>query len=108
VETPVSDDAPTPEQVETSDSAVGQFLAHRFRILLGLREVHPDDHFFHLGGDSLMGVHLIAGLKELTGRAVPSAVVFASATLGGMTREVEAWLAAEPEPEPTDHGSPAS
>ncbi|KAK1176937.1 beta-ketoacyl synthase N-terminal-like domain-containing protein [Streptomyces sp. NBS 14/10] len=110
-------ETPAPQQPgEAPGSAVGQFLAHRFRILLGLREVHPDDHFFHLGGDSLMGVHLIAGLKELTGRAVPSSVVFASATLGGMTREVEAWLTAtehepeptEHEPEPTDHGSPAS
>ncbi|USX53386.1 type I polyketide synthase [Lentzea sp. HUAS12] len=99
-------DTPVPQQQdEAPGTPVGQFLAHRFRILLGLREVHPDDHFFHLGGDSLMGVHLIAGLQELTGRAVPSSVVFASATLGGMTREVEAWLAA---PEPLDHGSPAS
>lgn len=100
--------APAPPE-EAPGSTVGQFLAHRFRVLLGLRQVHPDDHFFHLGGDSLMGVHLIAGLKELTGRAVPSSVVFASATLGGMTREVQDWLAAtEHEPEPLDHGSPVS
>ncbi|MBU3865875.1 acyltransferase domain-containing protein, partial [Streptomyces sp. 4503] len=100
--------APAPPE-EAPGSTVGQFLAHRFRVLLGLRQVHPDDHFFHLGGDSLMGVHLIAGLKELTGRAVPSSVVFASATLGGMTREIQDWLAAtEHEPEPLDHGSPVS
>jgi phthiocerol/phenolphthiocerol synthesis type-I polyketide synthase E len=102
--------APTPASPEeTPGSTVGQFLAHRFRVLLGLREVHPDDHFFHLGGDSLMGVHLIAGLKELTGQAVPSSVVFASATLGGMTREVQEWLSANAyEPEPLDHGSPVA
>ncbi|MFJ1998453.1 phosphopantetheine-binding protein [Streptomyces asiaticus] len=100
--------APAPSE-EAPGSTVGQFLAHRFRVLLGLRPVHPDDHFFHLGGDSLMGVHLIAGLKELTGRAVPSSAVLASATLGGMTREVQDWLATtEHEPEPLDHGSPAS
>ncbi|WP_438319776.1 type I polyketide synthase (plasmid) [Streptomyces sp. HUAS TT3] len=88
-------------------STVAGYLAERFRLLLGLREVHPDDHFFHLGGDSLMGVHLVAGLKELTGRAVPPSIVFASATLGGMTREVENWLATpeQPQPEPTENES---
>ncbi|MFF8633688.1 type I polyketide synthase [Streptomyces pilosus] len=104
--------APAPPE-EEGGSTVGQFLAHRFRVLLGLRRVHPDDHFFHLGGDSLMGVHLISGLKELTGRSVPSSVVFASATLGGMTREIENWLAtaeheADDEPEDFDPGSQAS
>ncbi|HEY2061277.1 MAG TPA: phosphopantetheine-binding protein, partial [Amycolatopsis sp.] len=103
-------ETPTPSSPEEAPgSTVAQFLAHRFRVLLGLREVHPDDHFFHLGGDSLMGVHLIAGLKELTGQAVPSSVVFASATLGGMTREVQEWLTTtEYQPEPLDHGSPVA
>ncbi|MEE4598168.1 phosphopantetheine-binding protein [Streptomyces sp. DSM 41524] len=61
--------APAPSE-EAPGSTVGQFLAHRFRVLLGLRQVHPDDHFFHLGGDSLMGVHLIAGLKGVARAAV--------------------------------------
>ncbi|MFJ3913709.1 type I polyketide synthase [Streptomyces vinaceus] len=95
---------PDPAAGPQPPSTVGGYLAERFRLLLGLREVHPDDHFFHLGGDSLMGVHLIAGLKELTGTAVPPSIVFASATLGGMTREVEAWLAAagQQQPQPLD------
>ncbi|MGW5450030.1 hypothetical protein [Streptomyces asiaticus] len=45
--------APAPSEEEPG-STVGQFLAHRFRVLPGLRQVHPDDHVFHLGGDSLM------------------------------------------------------
>ncbi|MGW7402379.1 type I polyketide synthase [Streptomyces sp. NPDC054833] len=99
--------APSTVAGPAAPSTVSGFLADRFRVLLGLREVHPDDHFFHLGGDSLMGVHLISGLKQLTGRSVPSSVVFASATLGGMTREVENWLAtpAPQQPEPSENGS---
>jgi acyl transferase domain-containing protein len=98
---------PVPAARLAAPSTVSGFLANRFRVLLGLREVHPDDHFFHLGGDSLMGVHLISGLKELTGRSVPSSVVFASATLAGMTREVESWLATtdQQQPEPSENGS---
>ncbi len=98
---------PEPAAAPGTPSTVAGFLAERFRLLLGLRQVHPEDHFFHLGGDSLMGVHLISGLKELTGRAVPSSVVFASATLGGMTREVEDWLATpeQQRPEPIENES---
>lgn len=98
---------PEPAAEPVTHSTVSGFLAERFRLLLGLRQVHPEDHFFHLGGDSLMGVHLISGLKELTGRAVPSSVVFASATLGGMTREVENWLATpeQQQPEPIENES---
>ncbi|MFD3806472.1 type I polyketide synthase [Streptomyces sp. NPDC058619] len=103
----VREQRPEPAAEPVAPSTVAGFLAERFRLLLGLRQVHPEDHFFHLGGDSLMGVHLISGLKELTGRAVPSSVVFASATLGGMTREVEGWLATpeQQRPEPIENES---
>ncbi|AGL14997.1 type I polyketide synthase [Actinoplanes sp. N902-109] len=72
--------------------ALEQHLRTQWQLLLGLREVHPDDHFFHLGGDSLMGVHLIAGIRELTGRSVPSSAVFASARFGAMVEHVRGWL----------------
>jgi hypothetical protein len=75
--------------------AVAEHLRAQWRALLGLREVHPDDHFFHLGGDSLMGVHLIAGIRRLTGKAVPSSVVFASARFSGMVERIGQWLADE-------------
>nr|WP_277349069.1 acyltransferase domain-containing protein [Streptomyces sp. HNM0575] len=90
------DDAPAgeprPLPPAEADGSLESHLARQWRTLLGLREVHRDDHFFHLGGDSLMGVHLIAGLSRLTGRNVPSSVVFAEATLGGMTEHVRTWL----------------
>ncbi|MBP2335997.1 acyl transferase domain-containing protein [Saccharothrix coeruleofusca] len=70
-------------------------LGAQWRALLGLRELHPDDHFFHLGGDSLMGVHLIAGIRRLSGKEVPSSVVFASARFGEMVEHVHRWLTEE-------------
>ncbi|MGW5019587.1 type I polyketide synthase [Streptomyces cacaoi] len=84
-----------PAHPEAAD-ALEAHLAGQWRALLGLREVHPDDHFFHLGGDSLMGVHLIAGIQRLTGRKVPSSEVFASARFAGMVARVRTWLAEEP------------
>ncbi|WP_314175272.1 type I polyketide synthase [Streptomyces winkii] len=83
---------PRPLPAAEADGSLDSHLARQWRTLLGLCEVHRNDHFFHLGGDSLMGVHLIAGLSRLTGRNVPSSVVFAEATLGGMTEHVRTWL----------------
>lgn len=68
-------------------------LAELWTALLGVRVLRPDDHFFELGGDSLMGTHLIAVVIELTGRHVPARVVFADATLGGMAQTIHRWMA---------------
>ncbi|MGI5506236.1 type I polyketide synthase [Lentzea sp. CA-135723] len=96
-----STEAPAePRQVvaveETGVDELERHLRAQWRALLGLREVHPDDHFFHLGGDSLMGVHLIAGLREVTGVQVPSEQVFAFARFGAMVTHLRGWLAGEP------------
>lgn len=96
---------PRPVPAAGPDGSLESHLARQWRTLLGLREVHPDDHFFHLGGDSLMGVHLIAGLSRLTGRNVPSSVVFAEATLGGMTGHVRTWLAEHGDGAEDRHGA---
>ncbi|MBB5938996.1 type I polyketide synthase [Streptomyces zagrosensis] len=89
---PPADSGPGPHRASAIAGTLEEHLREQWRALLGLREVHPDDHFFHLGGDSLMGVHLISSLQRLTGRSVPSPVVFASARFAGMVREVARWL----------------
>jgi acyl transferase domain-containing protein len=95
--------AAVPRETEAGADPLERHLRAQWRALLGLREVHPDDHFFHLGGDSLMGVHLIAGLRELTGRAVPSAQVFAFARFGEMVAHLREWLAGGHGDEPGNH-----
>jgi phthiocerol/phenolphthiocerol synthesis type-I polyketide synthase E len=74
-------------------SPVEASLRQTWSMLLGLREIRPEDHFFHLGGDSLMGTHLIATLRQALGVAVPGEVIFASALFREMTEEVERWVA---------------
>jgi phthiocerol/phenolphthiocerol synthesis type-I polyketide synthase E len=60
--------------------------------LLGVPDLSDDDHFFELGGDSLLGRHLIARIDELVGLRIPSSVVFASGTLAGMAESVTQWV----------------
>ncbi|MBS2533103.1 acyltransferase domain-containing protein [Catenulispora sp. NF23] len=70
-------------------------LARIWCTVLGVDQVRPRDHFFDLGGDSLMGVRLIALLEAATGVHVPSAVVFESAVLSRMARIVDTYLNTE-------------
>ena len=92
LEPPVRGGAPD----RVGDDPLADHLRERWSALLGVLDVHDDDHFFDLGGDSLLGVHLIAGLRELTGHTVPPEVVFASARFGGMVEAVSGWLATAP------------
>ncbi|WP_410539965.1 beta-ketoacyl synthase N-terminal-like domain-containing protein [Streptomyces sp. KL2] len=68
-------------------------------------EPADDDHFFDLGGDSLMGLRLISGLAEALGRPVPSAVVFHRARLGDMVASIEYWMRTGEVPQESREGS---
>jgi thioesterase domain-containing protein/acyl carrier protein len=51
---------------------------------LGIEKVGIDDNFFDLGGDSLMAVSFLAGLKQETGMEIPVQIFFDSPTIGGV------------------------
>ncbi|MEV0694516.1 beta-ketoacyl synthase N-terminal-like domain-containing protein [Streptomyces sp. NPDC050388] len=70
---------------------VGETVRAAWSAVLGVEPV-GDDHFFDLGGDSLMGLRLIAGLSDALGRPVPSAVVFHRARLDEMVTSIEHWM----------------
>ncbi|WP_149829623.1 type I polyketide synthase [Streptomyces tailanensis] len=70
-------------------------LAAIWQTVLGVPDVSGRDHFFDLGGDSLMGARLIALLELETGVHVPSPVVFESAVLSQMARNIEMYTATE-------------
>lgn len=90
--------APRPEQDpmpgvrSEHDTALAERLAGLWCALLGLDRVDDGDHFFDLGGDSLLGRHLIAAIADLTGGDVPGSVVFSSGSFSGMVRSVERWI----------------
>ncbi|MDQ6851459.1 MAG: acyltransferase domain-containing protein [Actinomycetota bacterium] len=81
-----------PRSADPGFTAFADGLADLWCALLGLTHASEDDHFFDIGGDSLLGRHLIAMIQERTGVQVPGDVVFASGSLGGMARSVHDWI----------------
>jgi len=57
--------------------------------VLGVQAMHPDDHFFTLGGDSLAAVRVIARVESVCGVAMSTQAVFEAPTLGGLAAMVE-------------------
>ena len=64
-------------------------LCRLWQDALGLQPVSTDDDFFAVGGNSLVAVQLLAGIRALTGLRVPMRTLFEAATVAGMAREVE-------------------
>ncbi len=90
---PVADGRP--ERAEIGLQSLTDQLGLMWCALLGLAEVDPDAHFFDMGGDSLLGRHLIAMVQEYSGTAVPGTVVFESGSLQGMATSIHAWITRE-------------
>ncbi len=88
---PVDRPAPSGPSASPAETA----LAGIWQSVLGVERIGARDHFFDLGGDSLMGARLIALLEESVGVHVPSPVVFASAVLSRMARNVQEYLDTE-------------
>ncbi|MDI5973319.1 beta-ketoacyl synthase N-terminal-like domain-containing protein [Streptomyces sp. SL13] len=96
---PATGPAPLPsDSCGTPPPGTRELLAGIWRDVLGVADVDPADHFFDLGGDSLMGVRLIAMLESSLGAAVPAKVVFESAVLSRMAAAVQRWLETRQDP----------
>ena len=81
-----------------SPSALEDELAQLWSSLLQTRAIGRDDDFFLLGGDSLLGIELIAHLKERFGIDLPIESLFGkAATVAGMARIIAAMSAGEAE-----------
>jgi acyl transferase domain-containing protein/thioesterase domain-containing protein/acyl carrier protein len=61
---PVVAPPPPPAQLRDTTS-VEETLTHWFQELLGVSEVKPDDDFFLLGGHSLVGIRLLAKVRNV-------------------------------------------
>jgi len=49
---------------DRSRAELERTLTSWWQEILGLEEVHPDNDFFALGGDSLLGAHLLVRIKD--------------------------------------------
>lgn len=56
--------------------------------VLGTRNIRPEDHFFDLGGDSLLAASMMARLSKRCGRNLPLALLFRHPTLEGLAAEM--------------------
>jgi phthiocerol/phenolphthiocerol synthesis type-I polyketide synthase E len=64
-------------------------LVDVFASLLGLEQVGVDDIFFLIGGNSLLGMQLIAQLTEIFGIDFPLRALFDAPTARQLAAEIE-------------------
>ncbi|WND83244.1 non-ribosomal peptide synthase/polyketide synthase [Lysobacter capsici] len=72
--------------VEPADGAEAT-LAVLWRDLLGIERIGRHDHFFEIGGHSLMAVRLVARIEEALGVQLPLREVFEHPTLAAMAAQ---------------------
>lgn len=74
--------------IEHSDTVQAQ-VAALVASLLELPSVEPDDNFFLIGGHSMLGVQLVARIRELFGVNLPLRQLFSAPTVSALSSEVE-------------------
>jgi acyl transferase domain-containing protein len=73
---------------------VERVLCELWRNALGLDRLGVHDDFFAAGGNSLVAVQLLAGIRQHTGQRVPMRTLFEAATVARMAMEIERLRAA--------------
>ncbi len=95
-------------------SDVEALLASLWKDLLGVERVGIDEHFFELGGNSLLAVRMVARLKREHGIVIPVLRVFETPTIAGLAKDAKpagppvAALSAGVAPGPKPKAPPAS
>jgi acyl-coenzyme A synthetase/AMP-(fatty) acid ligase/acyl carrier protein len=89
--------APEAAQVDASSfiepsTSAELLLAQIWRDVLKIERVGIHDHFFHLGGHSLMATRVIARLREALQLEVPLRSIFEAPTIARFSRKVEQLL----------------
>ena len=67
-------------------------VAQAWREVLNVEHLSIYDNFFDLGGHSLLGIQIVAKLRETFDREVPLATLFDAPTVAGVSFEVEKLL----------------
>jgi oxalate---CoA ligase len=76
------------EQVNLSDVFLEKELLGMWRRLLKNDNVTIDGDFFEWGGDSLLAIELLFEVEQLTGRSLPSSIIFETGTVRQLLKRV--------------------
>lgn len=93
-----------------SDAPIARQIEEIFTSLLGRADISAADSFFELGGDSLMGIQLVARLRSQLGATLTLADVFRAPTIADIVRLIgagEASDGATPDAVPPEPALPA-
>jgi amino acid adenylation domain-containing protein len=82
-------DVPVSEAAEEPMSAAEAAIAVIFREELRVDRVGPRDSFFDLGGESLLGMRVVARMTRALGRTVPLSLLFDHPTVAGLAVAVD-------------------
>lgn len=77
------------DSTANSTSTIATVVRETWSEYLGVAEIKPSDSFFSLGGDSLIGIQIMAQLRKRLGIDIPVAVFFETPTLEGLTNTLE-------------------
>ena len=87
--TKVTPASPQP-QTAVADVVRQSWIKH-----LGVQDVAPEDNFFSLGGDSLIGIQIMAYLRKELGIEIPMAIFFEAPTLQELTDALQSMASAK-------------
>lgn len=82
----------TPSRRTPTEDKVAAIMSE----LLLLEDIDPEDDFFLIGGHSLLAVQLVTKLGEAFSMKIRLRSIFEESTVAGLSRMIEAQLAAEP------------
>jgi acyl carrier protein len=83
------------EAFETTRTPVEEALASIWTETLGVKKVGIHDNFFELGGNSLLAVHLVAGVRKAFQVELSLPLLFERPTVAGLAESIETirWAA---------------
>ena len=85
------------EQANLSDVALEKELLGMWRRALKNDNLTIDDDFFECGGDSLLAIQLLLEVEQLTGKTLPSSIIFETGTVRQLLKRVIATVKDHPQ-----------
>jgi acyl-CoA synthetase (AMP-forming)/AMP-acid ligase II len=96
--------ASPPAEATPVDKTVVLQLTELWERLLQIKPVALDDDFLEKGGDSLLAMAMLCEVEQLTGKTIPSSILFEARTIRQLAQKL---LALEIEPKPVIHLNPS-